>query len=330
MTATQKRHEHTILNCNVGSKMNITIKLRNYLITSLCLLVIGCQHNPTNDTDIVSDKSDQLIVTTWNVEHLAFPISEGCKPRSPDDLEKLQNYAASLNSDIVALQEVGSAKAAHLLFPKEQWNVYISDRPDSEPYECRRSGFKSTQQKVAYAVRKDLDVKSVNTLAEFGLDEPGLRHGLELVVDTEIGTTTILNVHMKSGCFVDDHTRSDSEACLLFSRQVPILDKWVEDKERKGRPYPMVGDFNHRLSAPYNRLTRTLANNSDNSDSNLYNRTRDLIGCHPYYPALIDHIFAGHILDAKYNFKTSTKAFENMEPREMLSDHCAVILEIER
>lgn len=309
--------------------MNITIKLLNYLITSLCLLVIGCQSNPTIDTDIGSKLSNKLIVTTWNVEHLAFPISKGCKPRSQDELAQLQKYAASLNSDIVALQEVGSAKAAQLLFPETEWNIYMSERPDSEPYECRRSGFISTQQKVAYAVRKNLEVTSINTLPEFGLDEPGLRHGLELVVDTEFGAVTMLNVHMKSGCFVDDHTRADSEACLLFSRQVPILDKWVEKKEREGQPYLLMGDFNHRLSAPYNRLTRTLANNSDNSKSNLKNSTRDLIGCHPYYPALIDHVFAGNLSEDKYIFKASTNAYENMEPKAMLSDHCAVILEIE-
>ena len=224
-------------------------------------------------------------IVTWNVEHLAYPISQGCRPRTEEELTQLQRYAESLDADIVALQEVGSAAAVALLFPENEWQIVMSQRPDSESYTCRKTGFTSTQQKVAYAVRKGITVEQVNSLAEFGLDSPGLRHGLEITVNSPIGSMALLNLHMKSGCFVDNYSRADSDACQTFAKQAPILDNWVEQKERVGTPYVVLGDLNHRLTAPYNHLTRQLTSNQDNTPSSLENVGADLIGCHPYYPA---------------------------------------------
>ena len=56
-----------------------------------------------------------LSVATWNVEHLAYPIDQGCKPRNEDELQEMRAYAQKLDVDIVALQEVASKEAVHLL-----------------------------------------------------------------------------------------------------------------------------------------------------------------------------------------------------------------------
>lgn len=313
------------------------------LMSSLALL--GCQSNevaqvPVNKNvmanSVQSDNNRAVLsevkslkVATWNIEHLAYPATQGCKPRDSAEIIKLKSYAANLSADIVALQEVASYQAIESVFPANSWQIFISEREDSETYECRKTGFMSTQQKVAFAVRKGLDVKQVNSLAELALDNPGLRHGLELSVNTDFGPVTLLNVHMKSGCFVDNYSRAtDRKSCATLAKQAPVLDSWIETREKQGEPYVVLGDFNHRLSAPYNHLTRLLKNNSDQSASSLDVTTKDLIGCHPYYPAPIDHILVGHMNNLNMRKQVNAHYFDKMEPNEMLSDHCAVSLEI--
>ncbi len=275
-----------------------------------------------------AENNAELTVATWNIEHLAFPASEGCRPRSDKELSQLKNYAESLSADIVAVQEVASIEALEQIFPSNQWQIVISERENSESYECREGGMQSTQQKVAYAVKNGIKIDAVNSISEFSIDNPGLRHGLELLVSSDFGPLSLLNVHMKSGCFVDNFARSDSSACITFGEQAPVLDAWIEEQEAGTTPYIVLGDFNHRLSAPYNHLTRLLSNNSDGSPSALEISTRKLIGCHPYYPAPIDYIITGHLSDSHYQKQARFHLFDNMEADAMLSDHCALSLDI--
>ena len=297
-------------------------------LLGLCCLMAAC--TPVSSVEPAVRHSETSpapwVIATWNVEHLAYPPDTGCKPRSASDLAALQDYARQLNADVIALQEVASVQAVSQLFPATDWQLFLSDRPDSEPYECRESGSPSTQQKVAWAVRNTINVTRVQPHPQFGLDLPGLRHGLELIVDSPLGELRLLNVHLKSGCFVDNYSRADSEACQIFARQAPVLDQWVEDRERDGIPYLLTGDFNHRLSAPYNHLTRQLNNNETGSRSTLINTTAPLISCHPWYPAPIDHIFVGHLPVQQVDLKADTVAFIDMTVDGMLSDHCAMRL----
>jgi len=279
-------------------------------------------------TTKTSVESTELTIATWNTEHLAFPLSDGCRARSDEESLKLKAYAKSLNADIVALQEVGSVEAVETLFPKNEWKVVMSTRPDSKSYDCRNSGAKSTQQKVAFAVHKDVKILNTQAFDALALNRNGLRYGLELTVESALGPMTLLNVHMKSGCFVDNYSRSDSDACQTFAKQAPILDKWVEQKEKTGIPYIILGDFNHRLSAPYNHLTRQLSTNADNSVSSFENLSADIIGCHPYYPAPIDHILAGNMPKKGLAKTVKMHPFSDMAPKAMLSDHCALSVEL--
>ncbi|MFD2167478.1 HAD family acid phosphatase [Thalassotalea euphylliae] len=306
--------------------MNISQVMKGIALAGASALLSVCQAADGNEA-AASLHHNGLVVTTWNVEHLAYPATDGCTPRTDAEMEKLKAYASSLESDIVALQEVASLKAAAQLFPESDWQLFISEREDSPAYICRKSGRESTQQKVAFAVRKGIKVNDVNTFSPLGLDMVGLRHGLELDVDSELGTISLLNVHMKSGCFVDNYSREEKEACEIFAKQAPILDSWVEAKEKQDSTYVVLGDFNHRLSAPYNRLTMELMKNSDNTVSSLVNTSADMIGCHPYYPAPIDHILVGGF---KGDLSKSSTAilFDDMDPKAMLSDHCAVSFEL--
>ncbi|GHF01894.1 HAD family acid phosphatase [Thalassotalea profundi] len=316
--------------------MTVNRLLVGLTIGTLSLLITACSTTmnkqatipPVVSTATTPNKPEGLVVATWNTEHLAFPISDGCRARTETETIQLKQYAKSLNADIVALQEVASTKAVELLFPKSEWNIIMSERADSQTYDCRKTGAKSTQQKVAFAVRKNIEILNTQAFDALGLQRPGLRYGLELTVDSPFGTMTLLNVHLKSGCFVDNYSRADSDACKTFAQQAPLLDKWAENKEQTGMPYMILGDFNHRLSASYNHLTRQLSVNANNSMSSLENLGADIIGCHPYYPAPIDHILAGNMPKKGLHKTVKMHYFDDMSPKAMLSDHCALSVEL--
>lgn len=319
--------------------MNVKLKMCSLAISSLfaALLVSGC-----NATSAVSPSEPSMAIATefhntanagiriatWNVEHLAYPIDQGCRPRTQQEFNALKLYASELQADVVALQEVASKEAVQQLFPSDDWQVVMSNRPDSEAYVCRESGRPSSQQKVAFAVRKSLEIKSVEQLSELALDSRGLRFGLSVQIQLDQEILSLLNVHLKSGCFVDDYQKSDSSSCATFAKQAPILDSWIEQKEQQRSPYVVLGDFNHRLSAPYNRLTRAITTNQDGKAASLQLLTQNLIGCHPRYPAPIDHIAAGALPNSLIAQNVFIHRFNNMQESEMLSDHCAVSVEL--
>ncbi len=293
-------------------------KSRLFSVLLLLLFTVGCVSNGAQTQPPSADMSFKI--TTWNVEHLAFPYDTGCRPRTADEITALSAYAQSLDADVVALQEVASVTAVRQIFPESQWQIIMSQRADSEAYECRGSGRMSTQQKVAFAVKNTVPVLAVEHLNELSLTMPGLRYGLVIQVDSPNGAMDILNVHMKSGCFVDDYQSSDSESCQVYARQIPVLDNWIEQRERQGTAYVVLGDFNHRLSAYYNRASRLLFT-EDRSASLV---TRKVIGCHPRYPAPIDHILVGGLDARAATASVKVHEFENMQEAEMLSDHCAI------
>jgi endonuclease/exonuclease/phosphatase family metal-dependent hydrolase len=181
---------------------------------------------------------------------------------------------------------------------------------------------------VAFAIRKSLNIESVEQNTDIGLGSPGLRYGLAVSINKQGETLELLNLHLKSGCFVDDFRRSDSSSCQTFAKQAPILDRWIEAREASKTPYIVLGDFNHRISASYNRLTRTLRSNENGSVSTLNIATKDIIGCHPRYPAPIDHIIVGALPSTLKSDNVFVHHFEDMNEDAMLSDHCAISIEI--
>lgn len=274
-----------------------------------------------------------LKIAAWNIEHLAEKNGEGCRPRYDEDYIELWKYAKNLHADIVALQEVESAKAVARIFPEEDWDIVISQRPPSEPYECYNNGNASTQQKVAIVIRKGIGFERENDFREIALGMEGLRYGVVIqLTDTPI-LIDIMAVHLKSGCFVEDYSTSDTKDCEIFEKQVPLLDQWVESRLEQNRAFIVLGDFNHRISNPKNKFWRELTE-MDQQLVFIKNSMENLAGCHPRYPEPIDHILFGEDSEVFYE-KGSEKVhyFENntgiMTEDEMLSDHCAISVEFD-
>ena len=144
----------------------------------------------------------------------------------------------------------------------------------------------------------------------------------------------VMAIHMKSGCFVNDYTTSDRSACEVLEKQVPILDKWIESHIKEKRKFVILGDFNHRLTTKNNKFWSVL-NEIDGERILLKNSMQDLKGCHPKYPAPIDHIIMGPYAAELQKPGSELvhyfpKSGEQMVQDDMLSDHCpiSVVLKI--
>jgi len=301
--------------------------LKTLYISAFMSVLTGCEHpehaSPKN-AETQSHHQTQIKVATWNMEHLAYPSNTGCKPRTPKDILKLKNYANQLDANIIALQEVASRSALKAIFPEKEWQIILSERADSPKYECRGNGLTSTQQKVAFVVHKSIPIITVNHNDQFNLEIPGLRNGLAITVNTTLGETEILNLHLKSGCFVNDYLNNNKHACQILAEQVPILDSWIEQRESTDSPYIILGDFNHRLSTPKNHMFQVLNNNSNKKESSLHLTTEKLTGCHPRYPVPIDHIIMGGNQTKIIQKSASVHNYKDMNEDAMLSDHCAI------
>ena len=273
----------------------------------------------------------ELTVVTWNIEHLAEDNLAGCKPRTAVNYEQLKRYALSLNADIVALQEVESIQAVSRIFPTNKWQIVLSDRPHSEAYVCRGSERTSTQQKVAFAVKNSLEVTNVEHLKALSESRDGLRQGLKLTIHDGKKKVHLLNVHLKSGCFVEDYLKSDKEACIVLAKQIKYLDTFLESTQLEQENWLILGDFNHHLNKPNNRFRQDLLhspglyNKNAKQSDNLTNLTDGMISCHPKYSIPIDHILVSKAMRSNMTSKSvKFNYFDNMEIDAMLSDHCAL------
>ncbi|MBJ2139027.1 endonuclease/exonuclease/phosphatase family protein [Paraglaciecola chathamensis] len=319
-------------------------------ITSIAALSAGCStHNTASDLAnqnalgqagsevmVASEQRSHEInafkVATWNMEHFAYPIDTGCRPRTSDEIAAMKAYVAGVGANVIALQEVASTQALSLLFPESEWDLVFSGRSDSPAYECRESGFTSTQQKVAFAIRKGTQILDVQQNDQLALHKIGLRYGLAVTLETPLGPTAILNVHLKSGCFVDDYTASDKGSCQALAQQVPVLERWLAEHQSLAMPYMVLGDFNHRLASADNYLASRLTSEKYHVDI----ATQHLDGCHPRYPEPIDHILIGGVKAASITSTAQVYKYEGMDgntqheksvkaqEEAMLSDHCAL------
>lgn len=273
-------------------------------------------------------QAQEIRFTSWNIEHLAEENGAGCVPRHDSDYVKLQEFAVGLKADVVALQEVENIAAVARVFPEDTWDIVLSKRPASRTYSCRGSGFESTQQRVAIALRKGLTYEDLGSFEELGLKREGLRYGVQIRILGEMDTVDVMAVHLKSGCFVDDFSSSDRSACEVLEQQVPVLDHWIETHVSNKQKFVVLGDFNHRLTNEENKMWHILSE-IKGVPLEISNSMQNLTGCHPRYPAPIDHILMGpEVSRLKVAGSEVVHYFpmksEKMVEDDMLSDHCPI------
>jgi len=219
----------------------------------MCISVAACAQAPRQD--------EVLTLATWNADWLIEPqvfdelarvcIGRGGRPRgdqrtipcglvparrwSEADLERLRGFAAAVEADVVALQEVDGPGAAARLFPG--WSFCFTSRPHV--------------QNVGFAVRPGVAHRCNADYRELGLPENDVRWGADLsLYPGESREIRLLSVHLKSGCNRDPLT-ADSDNCRMLQRQVPVLEAWIDARAGEGVPFAVLGDFNRRFDREF-------------------------------------------------------------------------------
>jgi endonuclease/exonuclease/phosphatase family metal-dependent hydrolase len=253
---------------------------------------------------------DALEIATWNLAWLHGQDGKGTIARREADYARLRAYAARLDADIVALQEVGGEEAAARALDPAVYAFAIARQRDA--------------QRTGFAYRRTLPVTRHADLVE--LDVGSLRHGVDVTVHLDGSDLRLLAVHLKSGCFGGALGRGGA-ACSKLRKQLPALEAWIDAREREGVPFAVLGDFNRRLRRD-DEVWRELDDRDPvPADLTLVTEGRRSRCWNGKYPDFIDHI----VLDAQAAAWLVPGSFEQMlyDPadarhRETLSDHCPI------
>jgi endonuclease/exonuclease/phosphatase family metal-dependent hydrolase len=205
---------------------------------------------------VAVDWSSEVELAAWNLEWLIAPrvfrtLKSSCAPddvpvrrserrlpcdvaygkeRAASDFAALARYAAELDADVIALQEVDGPEAAQLVFPGHSF--CFTSRPHL--------------QNTGFAIRAGVPHRCGRDVDEIALGD-SVRRGAELVLfpgsDREL---RLLSIHLKSGC-ARDPLGSPREACRDLTRQTAALESWIDEQARWGRRFAVLGDFNRDL-----------------------------------------------------------------------------------
>ncbi len=201
-------------------------------------------------------RAQDFRIATWNLEWLMEPkvlrsLRTSCVPsgalprglvrvipcdvaqskeRSAADFAALARYAARIDAQVVALQEVDGRAPARRLFPDH--NFCFSAR--------------AHVQNLGFAIRKSVPYRCDGDLVALSLGDT-VRRGVQLTIFP--GTANemhLLAVHLKSGCgrrALD----GDKTECATLARQAPVLEQWIDAQAAEGRLFAVLGDFNRDL-----------------------------------------------------------------------------------
>lgn len=217
-----------------------------------------------------------LTFATWNIANLHHQTGVALRPGAPKrtdaDFEWLRLMAASLDADVIALQEIGSPAALARVLPAREYHLVMSDR--YAPGDELRSPMVRDIY-TAFAFRRSVfpkvpKVETVSALAleKIQVDENAVlqdggsaRAGMAVEFTFGDKTYAILNVHLKSGCDNGPIWEDESDlpgdgirfkhkvfACRTLVAQAELIENWQEIQYAKGNRVVMLGDFNRRLN----------------------------------------------------------------------------------
>ena len=184
-------------------------------------------------------------IATWNLNRLHWQTGgalwRGAAARSDDDYETLARYARGLNADVIAFQEVNGPRAAARVFPPRDYALYFSGRYDAR-YDDIYNGFAVRKGRFDRVEKRDHDALGLESGARYQL-----RWGVDLTVRRNGQSLRLLNVHLKSRCFAKSLRVPRDRHCRKLSRQVDLLEPWIDARWREGVPFVVLGDFNRAL-----------------------------------------------------------------------------------
>ncbi len=255
-----------------------------------------------------------LKLATWNLEWLTdrgagdTRLPADAHPKRPEDFDLLRRYAADLDADVIAIQEVDGPAVAALVFPPERYSVHMTRD--------------HVVQRVGLVVRRGIHYSVNPDVTDLNVD-PGhqLRSGADITLDLGQGSLRVLAVHLKTGCFDERLSRTTHRTCAELGKQISPLQDWIAARSAEGVPFAILGDFNRhmdgrdqflaalRKTAPLTRATEGRASPCWGGE------------------AFIDHILLGGAARAWLQpdtLRVLTYRETGDVWKERLSDHCPV------
>lgn len=284
------------------------------LTGGISLLLSACAGLPR-------EPAPDLVVASWNLEHLAEQDGVGCRPRVEANYAALRRYADRLDADVIAFQEVENAAAAARVFPPDRYVVVMSKRPDSvRGGDCRGApGQQIRKQDVGFAVRTGLSFRRNRDLKALGLGDPDLRWGVDITI---LGRRPLrlLNVHLKSGCSAG----ASADACATLLRQSPVVERWIDARSRSGEAVIVLGDFNRRLAMPGDALWRDWDDGWPRGSALSLAGQGVTAACDPRYRDFIDHLVLNRLAGLHLRPGSFRELPYDAGERPRPSDHCPV------
>jgi endonuclease/exonuclease/phosphatase family metal-dependent hydrolase len=308
------------------------------LLFALCVVMV------TGHARAAPHSPSELKLATWNLEWFMQPetvraLGPACTPRdaprdgarralpcdvahelarSNEDIVAMRNYARDLDADVVALQEVDGADAAHLIFPD---------------YDFCFSG-RIAVQNNGFAIRRGLPFACGNDVTDLSLDDD-VRRGVELELFPGTPRSLhLLSVHLKSGC-ARDPLDSVKASCAELKRQAPYLERWIETQATGHKPFAVLGDFNRDLQhEPAGATLWAEIDAAEAPGADLVNTAdgQKFQNCMPSqtFSGFIDYIVLGH--EMARGLVPGSFGRELYRPRDAarrkLSDHCPVFIRL--
>jgi endonuclease/exonuclease/phosphatase family metal-dependent hydrolase len=178
----------------------------------------------------------ELKLATWNLEWLTTSdrdLPADVHPKQPQDIDLLRRYAAELDADVIAVQEVDGTAVAAQVFPPDKYSIHLSHD--------------HVVQRVGIVVRRGLqyDVNPDLTGLDVG---PGrhLRSGVDITLRLQ-PPLRVLAVHLKAGCSDERLSRTTHRACAELREQLPVLLDWISARRDEGIAFAIIGDFNRHM-----------------------------------------------------------------------------------
>lgn len=334
----------------------------------------GCETlaNTGISMTLPASQSSSLRIGTWNIANLHHETGVSLRPngvaRDEEDYSRLAILAEALDLDVIALQEIGSPKAANRIFPSEKYHLVMSHayQPGAEelPQDQRRIFTALAFSKDKFSVPPKTETFMALAVPHVGFDRDGTpsvrptRAGMIAELSLAGEPIKIMGVHLKSFCHrwsldpVVDQSPRDGRPfgsrfdCRTLKAQLSVLESWIEQQAAQGVTTIVLGDFNREMNAensqqvPDDDFWQTL---NDGSPSGLKLMKgpsgKDFI-CWPNHPnrheGHIDFIVFDEGLRDLVTMDQPTKVSMGHESdpkyadkeRQRLSDHCPVVLSL--
>ena len=255
--------------------------------------------------------------------------------RPPAAYAELAQQIAKLDADIIAFQEVQSARALAWVLADGRyqrpgtWQWWVNPLPNQ------------ARQRVAIAVRSArLGALQLQPLPELGQPlwrekRGGLLARLTLASGQPLH---LLVVHLKSGC--RNGKLDSTQACRQLAAQGQLLARIVDQEQQAGAPLVVLGDFNRDFAQEQELWA--LLDNQQPPGAHLQRLTQGFslpTGCYPrrYGSDPIDHIvlsgpLIGHAGPLRaLPFVSPVSATRRLQPGApgYPSDHCPLLVDVD-